>query len=79
MTKEAIFSQLQEIIAAQLGFPKESVMLYSKFADDFGCDSLDTVELRTAISDGFQCEIPEDAADSMPTVGAVVNYLAGKC
>ena len=33
----------------------------SKFIDDLGADSLDTVELVMAFEEEFGCEIPDDA------------------
>ena len=41
-------------------------------------DSLDVVELAMAIEEEFGCEIPDDDADKIKTVGDIVDYLANK-
>ncbi len=38
-------------------------------------DSLDVVELVMALEDEFDLEIPEEDAEQITTVGAVVRYL----
>ena len=43
--------------------------------DDLGADSLDTVELVMAFEEEFGCEIPDDAAEQIQTVGDAVKFL----
>ena len=43
--------------------------------DDLGADSLDTVELVMAFEEEFGCEIPDDAAETILTVGDAVKFL----
>ncbi|MCC7251267.1 acyl carrier protein, partial [Hyphomicrobium sp.] len=38
-------------------------------------DSLDTVELVMAFEEEFGCEIPDDAAEHILTVGDAVKFL----
>ena len=47
----------------------------SKFIDDLGADSLDTVELVMAFEEEFGCEIPDDAAEKIVTLKDAVTYL----
>jgi len=48
----------------------------SKFIDDLGADSLDTVELVMAFEEEFGCEIPDDAAEKIVTLKDAVTYLS---
>mmetsp|Transcript_27976 Transcript_27976/g.43991 ORF Transcript_27976/g.43991 Transcript_27976/m.43991 type:complete len:125 (+) Transcript_27976:87-461(+) len=48
----------------------------SKFADDLGLDSLDSVEVVMAIEDEFAIEIPDAEADRIASVGDAVEYIA---
>lgn len=67
-----------EVVIEQLGVKKEEVKLESRFVEDLGADSLDTVELVMALEDEFGIEIPDDDAEKAKTVGDVINYLDEK-
>ena len=43
--------------------------------EDLGADSLDTVELVMAFEEEFSVEIPDDAAETIVTVGDAVRFL----
>jgi acyl carrier protein len=47
----------------------------SSFIDDLGADSLDTVELVMAFEEEFGCEIPDDAAETILTVGDAIQFI----
>jgi acyl carrier protein len=70
-----ISERVKEIIAKHLGIDLDKVTEDDNFIDDLGADSLDTVELAMSFEDEFGCEIPEEAADSMFTVGDVIKFL----
>jgi acyl carrier protein len=71
----AISGRVKEIIAEHLGIDPDKVTEDDNFIDNLGADSLDTVELAMSFEDEFGCEIPEEAADSMFTVGDVIKFL----
>ena len=70
-----ISERVKEIIAEHLGIDPDKVTEDDNFIDDLGADSLDTVQLAMSFEDEFGCEIPEEAADSMFTVGDVIKFL----
>jgi acyl carrier protein len=47
----------------------------ASFIDDLGADSLDIVELVMAFEDEFDIEIPDDAAESIQTVGDAISFI----
>ena len=47
----------------------------SKFIDDLGADSLDTVELVMAFEEEFEIEIPDEEAEGIQTVKNAVDYI----
>mmetsp|Transcript_4345 Transcript_4345/g.7770 ORF Transcript_4345/g.7770 Transcript_4345/m.7770 type:complete len:126 (-) Transcript_4345:220-597(-) len=49
----------------------------SKFSDDLGLDSLDSVEVVMAIEDEFAIEIPDAEADKIASIADAVEYIAG--
>ena len=74
----ALNDKVKSIIAEQLGVKKEEVNENSKFIDDLGADSLDTVELVMALEEEFGIEIPDEDAEKMITVGEAVRYIEEK-
>jgi acyl carrier protein len=71
----AVADKVKSIIVEQLGVDEEEVTPDASFVDDLGADSLDTVELVMAFEEEFGCEIPDDAAETIQTVGDAVRFL----
>ena len=70
-----IAERVKKIVVEHLGVEPEKVTEASNFIDDLGADSLDTVELVMAFEEEFNVEIPDDAAESIVTVGDAVKYI----
>ena len=70
-----IEQRVKKIIAEQLGVAEDQVTNEKSFVDDLGADSLDIVELVMAFEEEFGVEIPDDAADSILTVGDAVKFI----
>ena len=70
-----ISERVKRIIGGHLGIEPGKVTEDDNFIDDLGADSLDTVELAMSFEDEFGCEIPDEAAESMFTVGDVIKLL----
>ena len=73
-----IEEQVKKIIVDHLGIDESKVSLDSKFIDDLGADSLDTVELVMAFEEKFSIEIPDDAAETIQTVQNAIDYIQSK-
>ncbi len=69
------FEKVKEIIVEQLGVDEASISKETSFVDDLGADSLDVVELVMALEEEFDMEFSEDDADTIKTVGDVVEYI----
>ena len=67
--------KVQEIVVEHLGVENDKVTEAASFIDYLGADSLDTVELVMAFEEEFGIEIPDDAAESIQTVGDAVNFI----
>jgi acyl carrier protein len=74
----ALEEKVKEIIVEQLGVNADQVTAEASFIEDLGADSLDTVELVMAFEEEFGAEIPDEDAEKLTTVGAVLEYLKGK-
>jgi len=68
-------SRVKKIVTDHLGVDESKVNVESKFIDDLGADSLDTVELVMAFEEEFGVEIPDDAAETIITVQNAIDYL----
>jgi acyl carrier protein len=64
-----------KIVIEHLGVEEDKVTEAASFIDDLGADSLDTVELVMAFEEEFGCEIPDDAAEKILTVGDAVKFI----
>ena len=73
-----IENKIREIVVKHLGIDESKVIPESKFIDDLGADSLDTVELVMAFEEEFGIEIPDDAAETILTVQNAMDYINSK-
>ena len=71
-------TQVKQIVVDHLGIDDSKVTPESKFIDDLGADSLDTVELVMAFEEKFGIEIPDDAAETIQTVQNAIDFIASK-
>ena len=67
--------RVKKIVVEHLGVEEDKVTESASFIDDLGADSLDTVELVMAFEEEFGIEIPDDAAESIATVGDAINFI----
>jgi acyl carrier protein len=73
-----ITEKINEAIIDKLGVEESQITLEASFIDDLGADSLDTVELIMALEEEFDLEIPDEDAESLTTVKAVIDYITDK-
>lgn len=70
-----ILEKLTNIIVDQLGVDESEVTAEANIQEDLGADSLDVVDLITTIEDEFDLSIPDEAVESIKTVGDIANYI----
>jgi len=70
-----IAERVKKIVVEHLGVETDKVAESASFIDDLGADSLDTDELVMAFEEEFGIEIPDDAAETSPTVGDAVKFI----
>ncbi|MGC9360246.1 MAG: acyl carrier protein [Anaerolineae bacterium] len=69
------FERVRDIVAEELGLDKATIKAESSFREDLDADSLDLVELIMAFEEEFDCEIADEDAQEIRTVGDAVAYL----
>jgi len=70
-----IFDKIKKAIAEQTGIDENSITLEATFREDLNIDSIDLVELIMQLEEEYDIEFDDDQAESLKTVGDVVNYL----
>ena len=70
-----IEQEVKQIVCQQLGIDATSIQNESKFINDLGADSLDTVELIMKIEDHFKLEIGDVDAENINTVQDAIDYV----
>ena len=70
-----VFDKIKELIVEQLGADEDAVTSEANSQDDLGADSLDIVDLIQTIEDEYDLSIPDEAVESIKTVGDIVAYI----
>ncbi|KAG9290011.1 hypothetical protein G9A89_010317 [Geosiphon pyriformis] len=75
-TREDIEARIIQILKDFDKVDPEKVTSESRFVNDLGLDSLDTVEVVMAIEEEFVIEIPDKDADSILSVNDAIEYIS---
>ena len=78
MDHEEIVSKVRAIIVDKLGIEPSEVTETANFTNDFGADSLDTVELLMEFEKVFGIKIPDEETSTIATVQDAVDKVAEK-
>lgn len=75
-----VFERLKKVIVEQLDVAEKEITPEASFVDDLNVDSLDLIELITAIEEEFstperKLEISDEYAEKIQTVQDAINYL----
>ena len=71
----ALEQEIIDIVVEQLGVDKEEVTKDKSFVEDLNADSLDRTELIMTFEERFGCEIPQEEAEKIKTVGDAIEYI----
>ena len=83
MKRKEIEKRVKKIVADQVGRYREvlkpkDIKEESHFEDDFGCDSLDLVEICIEVEKEFAISIADDEAEKVSLVKDVVDIVENK-
>lgn len=78
MSDNQTFEELRKLIVEMLEVDEAEVVPEASFVDDFNADSLDFIELITAVEDTFGIEIPDEDAEKLQTVRDAIDYIEAR-
>ena len=73
-----VFERVQEIIAEKLDLDPEEITMESSPDDDLEADSLDVIEIITALEDEFNITFQQEDLQEMEKVSDLVSYIESK-
>ncbi len=77
-SKETISDRVLKVVHEVLRVPEEKLKPDSRFKEDLGADSLDTVTLLMALEEEFEGDIADEEAEKLLTVGDAVSFIQAK-
>ena len=76
MEKDEIYQRISEVVSDVLGVSVSDITPESRFVEDLGAESIQSVELVAAFEEEFDIEMDEEAALQVTTVGGAVDFIA---
>jgi acyl carrier protein len=70
--------KVKAIIANKLSVDIAKVTDDARFVDDFGADSLDTVDLIMSLEEAFDIEIPNKEGQDIQSVKDAITFIQAK-
>ena len=70
-----IEKKVKEIVSEQLSISEDEVKAEATFIEDLGADSLAIIEMSMAFEEEYDMEIPDEEAEKIRTVQAVLTYI----
>lgn len=73
-----ILEKIRDVVSKKFKVAPEKVNLQTRLREDLNVDSLDAVELIMELEDTFKVKIADDEAQTLKTIGDIVNFLTPK-
>ena len=76
MTQQELFEKLSKIIAEFIDVEPSAVNGWKNLVEDFGCDSLDRIEIIMAVEEEFKIEIDDSECEKIYKVDDLYHSVA---
>jgi acyl carrier protein len=73
-----VLEKIRDVVTKKFKVAPEKVNLQTRLREDLNVDSLDAVELIMELEDTFKVKIADDEAQTLKTIGDIVNFLTPK-
>lgn len=74
----AVFEGVREILAEHLGVKPDAINLNSELEKDLGADSVDALEIASAVEEKFSVKLADDEMTKLGKVSDLVNLIETK-
>jgi len=74
----SVEKRVKKIVIQQLKVREDEITDKSRFVEDLGAESIDSIELMAAFEAEFSIEIPPEEGERIQTVGEAVKYIENK-
>lgn len=75
MDKHELEGRVKKVVQEVLGVDMDKITAESRFVEDMGAESVQSLELVAAFEEEFDIEMEEDAALKVKTVGKAVEFI----
>lgn len=75
MEREEIIQKIKDVIVDQIAADEDSLSEGTSFTEDLEADSLDMLQIVTAIEDVFEIEVDDSAFSEINTIGDAAGYI----
>ena len=75
MNREDILLKIREVITDQISIDAEDIAEDTSLEDDLEMDSLDLLQVVTAIEDEFGITVEDEAFGEVKTIGDAISYI----
>lgn len=76
MDKDEILEKVCDVVSDVLGVSVNEITPDSRFVEDLGAESIQSVELVAAFEEEFDIEMEEETALQVETVATAVDFIA---
>ena len=76
--RQEIFDRVAKVVVETLKVDRDRVTPASLFVEDLNADSLDRLTLLMQLEEEFERKIPDEDAQGLTSVQAVLDYVGGK-
>ena len=74
----ATLEKIRDLLSEQMNIDKEKITKSTKVLEDLKADSLDLVEMLTALEDEFNISVSDEEAKKLVTVGDIAAFIDSK-
>ncbi len=75
MERAEIIQKIKDVIADQIAVDEADLDEGTSFENDLEADSLDMLQIVTALEDGFGIEVDDGAFEQIKTIGDAASYV----
>ncbi|HOL35760.1 MAG TPA: acyl carrier protein [bacterium] len=76
MERQEIEKKVKGVVSRILGVDESGITSESRFVEDLGAESVQSLELVAAFEEEFGIEMEEDAALQVQTVGKAIDFIS---